>query len=120
EGPAEKRGRILPRITIVGQWRIHRPAGQDRTPGTVEAFMRGLVVRQERGALEVATADGRVLARPSGRMRLEAQDAADLPVVGDTVVLSGISIQSILPRRSVLVRKDPGAERPQLIAANVD
>ncbi|HEY8208787.1 MAG TPA: ribosome small subunit-dependent GTPase A [Myxococcaceae bacterium] len=82
--------------------------------------MRGLVVRQERGALEVVTSEGTVLARPSGRMRLEAQDAADLPVVGDVVVLSGISVQSVLPRRSVLVRKDPGAEKPQLIAANVD
>jgi ribosome biogenesis GTPase len=82
--------------------------------------MRGLVVRQERGALEVSTSEGVVVARPSGRMRLEAEDAGDLPVVGDVVVLSGISVQSVLPRRSVLARRDPGADRPQLIAANVD
>jgi len=61
-----------------------------------------------------------VLARPSGRMRLEAEDAGDLPVVGDVVVLSGISIQSVLPRKSVLVRRDPRVDKPQLIAANVD
>jgi len=82
--------------------------------------MRGRVVRQERGALEVMTPEGPVFARPSGRMRLEAEDAADLPVVGDVVVLSGISVQSVLPRTSALVRRDPGADRPQLIAANVD
>lgn len=82
--------------------------------------MRGLVVRQERGALEVSTPEGTVLARPSGRMRLEAEDAGDLPVVGDVVVLSGISVQSVLPRKSVLVRRDPRADQPQLIAANVD
>ena len=82
--------------------------------------MRGLVVRQERGALEVSTPEGRVTARPSGRMRLEAVDAGDLPVVGDVVVLSGISVQSVLPRKNALVRRDPGADKPQLIAANVD
>jgi len=60
------------------------------------------------------------MARPSGRMRLEAGDAGDLPVVGDVVVLSGISVQSVLPRKSALVRRDPGADKPQLIAANVD
>ncbi|HYV44156.1 MAG TPA: ribosome small subunit-dependent GTPase A [Myxococcaceae bacterium] len=59
-------------------------------------------------------------ARPSGRMRLEAEDAGDLPVVGDVVVLSGISVQSVLPRKNALVRRDPGADKPQLIAANVD
>ena len=96
------------------------PPGQDPGQPASRARMRGRVVRQERGALEVVTPEGTVLARPSGRMRLEARDAADLPVVGDLVVLSGISVQSVLPRKSALVRRDPGAEKPQLIAANVD
>lgn len=86
--------------------------------------MQGQVIRQDRGVLEVLTAEGKVLARPSGRLRHQARDAVDLPVVGDLVELNGIAIQAVLPRKSLLVRREAGreagGEAPQLIAANVD
>lgn len=82
--------------------------------------MRGQVIRQDRGLWEVLTAGGAVLARPSGRMSHRALDAADLPVVGDLVELDGVVIQEVLPRKSVLVRREAGGQDPQLIAANAD
>jgi ribosome biogenesis GTPase len=84
------------------------------------------VVEQQRGLYEVAGEfDG--TAEISGRLRHASPAAADLPVVGDWVVLRGgdaagrAVIDERLPRRSVISRKAAGRSvDEQAIAANVD
>ncbi|ATE57072.1 ribosome small subunit-dependent GTPase A [Actinosynnema pretiosum] len=70
----------------------------------------GRVVRVDRSACEVVTAEGRRSARV--RKGLE-------PCTGDWVGLAGDgSLAEVLPRRTALVRGSGGA--PQVLAANVD
>lgn len=64
--------------------------------------------------------DEPVLARVSGRLRFVADGAGDLPAVGDWVGVSGGVIRSVLPRRTVIARADPGSGARQVLAANVD
>jgi ribosome biogenesis GTPase len=79
----------------------------------------GRVLGEYRGGFRVATAEGEVAAEVSGKMRYDALDRSDMPVVGDWVALSGRAIQAVLARRSVFRRLDPGGGE-QLLAANVD
>ncbi|RKH47133.1 ribosome small subunit-dependent GTPase A [Corallococcus sicarius] len=87
----------------------------------------GRVVRQHRGLLTVQTADRAFLARAAGRLLHQAESAESLPTIGDWVLLQPPSgdgealMQVVLPRRSVLKRREAGSEHDgQLIAANVD
>lgn len=80
------------------------------------------VVAPGRGLHRVLTAGGEVLARPAGRLRSEEV----WPTVGDWVVLErhgrrdGV-LRAVLPRRTKLARKAPGARsEEQVLAANVD
>jgi ribosome biogenesis GTPase / thiamine phosphate phosphatase len=66
-----------------------------------------------------------IQARLAGRFRHEAEDATQLPCVGDSVAveISGEMglIHDVLPRDTVLRRKRPGKDVDfQLIAANID
>jgi len=61
----------------------------------------------------------------AGRLRHQAHSARDLPVVGDWVAVRRVeasaTVEAILPRRSLFVRKAPGGgtdEQP--VAANID
>ncbi len=67
------------------------------------------------------------LARPGGRLRHEAASASDLPAVGDWVAVevppgdSPAVVRAVLPRRTVLLRKEPDRSvAAQVLAANVD
>lgn len=87
----------------------------------------GRVVRQERGLLTVQTAERAFLARPAGRLLHHAPGAEALPTIGDWVALNVPSgegealLQAVLPRHSVLMRREAGSEHEgQLIAANLD
>jgi ribosome biogenesis GTPase / thiamine phosphate phosphatase len=83
-----------------------------------------------RGAYDVLTEEGEVRARLPGRTRRAADPAADVPVVGDWVVVElgtggAPYIRAVLPRRtkfSRLAAHDPGSDetREQVVAANVD
>lgn len=78
----------------------------------------GRVLLSSHGTLRVATAAGERPATLSGALR----DGPPLerPVVGDWVTLTPEGrVESVLPRRSFLVRRDPG-EGAQALAANVD
>ena len=84
------------------------------------------IVEQQRGLYAV---DGEFegLAEASGRLRHEADAAADLPVVGDWVLAAASDgsdrarIEARLERRSSIARKAAGrASAEQVIAANVD
>ena len=82
----------------------------------------GRIGRVDRGACVVLTAAGPVTATSNS---LVSQDASS-PVTGDWVLLSqeaglGWVIDSILPRRSQLVRRDPAVDvSEQTIVSNVD
>ena len=86
------------------------------------------VVFETRGHYRLATDAGETDAVTTGRMRHQADDAPDLPIVGDWVAVespstgdSQLRIQAILPRKSKLSRKAAGTQtREQTVAANID
>ncbi len=90
---------------------VFAPFASTHLPGRVRVAHRDLFL--------VFTAEGEHLVPASGKLR---QD--DLwPVTGDWVLLSPDAerLEAILPRRTTLLRRDPGqGMRPQVIAANAD
>lgn len=82
------------------------------------------VLAQHRDRWRVASAAGDLTAQVTGRLR---HAGADLPVTGDWVAVTArpaegaATVHAVLPRRSCLVRRDPGPRpRAQPVAANVD
>ena len=74
----------------------------------------------------MATDEGELRAKPSGRLRHEAREAGH-PAVGDWVALSTnlvertATIHAILPRRTAFVRRAADStQTPQVVAANID
>ncbi|MEO1065220.1 MAG: ribosome small subunit-dependent GTPase A [Actinomycetota bacterium] len=87
----------------------------------------GRVVSEHRGFFDLVGADGELLATVSGRLLHEADDARDLPAVGDWVLHSELDdegrvrVDAVLPRRTAVVRRAAGLDaEPQVVAANVD
>ena len=87
----------------------------------------GRVVRQHRGLLTVQMASRAVLARTAGKLLHQALGVQALPTIGDWVALQlpdgqgEALLHAVLPRTSVLARREAGSERDgQLIAANLD
>lgn len=85
------------------------------------------VTSVHRDTFVVWTAEGERVAELSGRLRHRAADAADLPTVGDWVAVrlppgeGPALVQEVLPRRTRIARKVPGAlTSEQVVAANVD
>lgn len=84
------------------------------------------VMAEHRELYLVQTAAGEMRARASGRMRHFAWQTADLPAVGDWVVLTAGesafgSIHAVLPRKSKFSRKVAGDRADeQVVGANVD
>ena len=94
----------------------HARAG--RTPGRI--------VVQQRGAYLVASDDGELRAKPSGRLLHQAREAGH-PAVGDWVALTvnraeaTATIHAVLPRRTAFVRRAADSlQTPQVVAANID
>ncbi|MCX6610921.1 MAG: GTPase RsgA [Acidobacteria bacterium] len=79
----------------------------------------GRVALTHRERYVVWTEDGEIEASPSGRMR---QTVGLWPTTGDWVALRpGGSIEAVLERQTVIVRKQPGkAMAEQVLAANLD
>lgn len=95
-------------------------------PHAGEGLVPGRVALEHRGGYRVWTEDGEVDASPSGRLRRDAVDRADLPAVGDWVGLrlaagAAPRVRAIVERRGAFVRKAAGARTErQVVAANVD
>ena len=91
-------------------------------PGRVPAR----VVLEHTHIYRVATEEGEVLARVSGRLRHHAGARADFPGVGDWVVLEPVAegdarIHAVLPRASRFSRRAAGdVTEEQVVAANID
>ena len=85
------------------------------------------VISQQKKFWAIAGGFGECWAEPSGKLRLEAEEGADWPAVGDWVVAtvseeadSG-TIQEVLPRKSKFVRKTAGrVTQEQVLATNID
>ncbi|MDQ2910469.1 MAG: ribosome small subunit-dependent GTPase A [Actinomycetota bacterium] len=90
-------------------------------PYEKDGLVPARIAAQYRGAYVVLAETGESRADISGRMRHEAASAADLPAVGDWVVLRDETIHAVLPRRSAFSRKAAWAPtEEQVLAANLD
>ena len=85
------------------------------------------VMREGGGLFHIQAADGLWIADIAGRLRHAAKIRADLPSVGDWVLVesrpneSRATIVAVLPRRTCFARKKAGDEtEAQVIAANID
>ncbi len=92
-----------------------------------EDLVPGRVARVDKGLATVFTEDGPVRASWSGALLAEmAADAQAAPSTGDWVVLrfwpdDRITLESVLPRRTTIVRAEVGgSSRGQVLASNVD
>jgi ribosome biogenesis GTPase len=85
----------------------------------------GRVALEHTHIYRVATEDGELLARVSGRLRHRAVARPDFPVVGDWVVVEPLEgearIHAVLPRFSRFSRRAAGdVTEEQVVAANID
>lgn len=92
-----------------------------------EGWAPARVVRDGRDLYHVVGEQGEMLAALSGRLRHQARERADLPAVGDWVMVQPPAaggpalIRALLPRRTALERKSPGSlTQTQVVAANMD
>jgi ribosome biogenesis GTPase len=92
-----------------------------------EELVPGRVARVDKGLATIFTADGPVRASWSGALLTAiATDAQAGPCTGDWVVLrfwpdDRVTVESVLPRRTAIVRAEVGgSSRGQVLASNVD
>ena len=96
-------------------------------PYAARGLVPGRVIVQQRGLYRLATDLGDLAAELSGRFVHEAEETG-FPVAGDWVACAArpgegaATIQAVLPRASLFVRRTagPGAPVGQAVAANVD
>jgi ribosome biogenesis GTPase len=85
------------------------------------------VVEVNRNSFRVSDGGHEMPAEPAGRFLFAAGESIDLPTVGDWVAIQALDnhsfavIHAVLPRRTLLKRKEPGRRVGfQLIASNID
>jgi ribosome biogenesis GTPase len=96
-------------------------------PYAANGYAPGRVASEYKHFYSVYSESGKVLGETAGRLRHEALDRADLPGVGDWVVIrpspegGKVTIHAVLPRKSKFTRKMAGARtEPQIVGANID
>lgn len=96
-------------------------------PYAAEGYTAGRIALEHKQLYRVYTEHGELLADITGKLRHEAISRADLPAVGDWVVLrprpeeGKATIHAILPRRSKFARKTAGERtEEQIVGANID
>lgn len=97
------------------------------TERATEGLIQARISTQHKGSYIALCELGRLSAQVTGRMRYGASGAADLPVVGDWVLVEvrpeerAATIKEILERRTKFSRKVAGFEYDeQILAANID
>ena len=92
-----------------------------------EDFSIARITEVNKGNYKVSDGRHEMLAELSGKMLYQVEGSLDYPTVGDWVVVQCFDdntlaiVHQILPRKSLLKRKDPGkAVEFQLIAANIE
>ncbi|HYE75479.1 MAG TPA: GTPase RsgA, partial [Blastocatellia bacterium] len=90
-------------------------------------YVAGRVLLEYNQFYRVISEHGELLAEVAGKLKHEASSRAELPAVGDWVVLRPLlqekraTIHAVLPRKSKFTRKVVGAKTDeQVIAANID
>jgi ribosome biogenesis GTPase len=91
-------------------------------------FVEGRVTTQFKDYYRVRVESQELLAEISGKLRHQAEQKYEYPVVGDYVFVDRSSdsegmaiIHEILPRKSLFLRKEPGkTNQAQPVAANID
>ncbi len=85
------------------------------------------VIEVNKGNFRVSDGNNEMTAELSGRFLFSAETSTDFPTVGDWVMIQPLDnnslgiIHHILPRKTLLKRKEPGKKIDfQLIAANID
>lgn len=96
-------------------------------PYAASNFASGRVALEHKHFYRLYTEQGEVLAEIAGKLRHEARNRADLPAVGDWVVIrprperDKVTIHAVLPRRSKFTRKVAGSRtEEQVVGANID
>lgn len=100
-------------------------------PWKKSGFLAAKVIRGEKNYFRVWSLQGELTVRFTGKIRHKAGGRADLPVVGDWVVVEPLpnnrgTIHALLERKSSFSRNLPGTRKgkdrieQQVIAANVD
>lgn len=92
-----------------------------------QGYSVGRVALEHKQFYQVYTAGEDLLAEITGKLRHEAAGRADLPAVGDWVVIrprpeeGRATIHAVLPRRSKFTRKTAGERtEEQIVGANID
>lgn len=90
-------------------------------------FSPARIVEVNKGNFRVADGLHEMLSELSGKFLFGAENSTDFPTIGDWVVIQALDnyslaiIHAILPRKTVLKRKEPGRKiNFQLIASNID
>ena len=88
-------------------------------------YLVARVIAGYKGAYKVRGINGEYLAKISGKQGFNAQSKEDYPAVGDWVAITELDkeraiIHGILPRKTVLRKKDRNRQESQIIAANID
>ena len=90
-------------------------------------FFAARIIEVNKGNFRAADGKHEMLAELSGKFLFAAEDSTDFPTVGDWVVIQALDnfslaiIHTILPRKTLLKRKEPGRKvNFQLIASNID
>jgi len=83
------------------------------------------VISEYKGAYKVKNDNGELLARVTGKQMFDALSREDYPAVGDWVIIEKLPeqqaiIKEILPRHTIIKRKQIGKETIQIIATNID
>jgi ribosome biogenesis GTPase len=107
--------------------------GYDEWAQTTEAkdlpdgFSPARVIEVNRNSYTVATGDTEIPSELPGKFMFDAETSTDYPTVGDWVAVQAMDdsslaiVHSVLPRKTLLKRKEPGRRVEfQLIAANLD
>lgn len=96
-------------------------------PYAANGYIPGRVVSEYKRFYCVYSESAKVLGQTAGRLRHEALDRGDLPVVGDWVVMrpcsegGKVTIHAVLPRKSKFTRKAAGFRtEQQIVASNID
>jgi len=96
-------------------------------PYAANGYTSGRIALEYKHSYRIYSEWGEVLGEITGRLRHEALDRGDLPVVGDWVVISPspesgkVTIHAVLPRKSKFTRKVAGFRtEKQIVASNID
>ena len=83
------------------------------------------VIAEYKGLYKVMGADGEYYAKVTGKQIYNASSREEYPAVGDWVAIADFDgdkavIRGVLPRKTILKRKNVGKQEAQVIATNID